>query len=233
MSTTVIERRASARPTLHSHSPRPINVGELAARQERARLARELHDGVAQTLYAIGLVAARALELLEPREADPLERLLDQVLELADDGQHEVRALLANAWSDEPGPSGLTQALVGLAAAHETRHGSHIRLALGSEPDLSTAARTALVRITREALHNVATHAGAQHIDVVLEAGTAEVELLIADDGRGFDPEQTRPGHFGLRSMHERAEDVGGTLEVTSADGQGTRIRVRVPRQRP
>jgi signal transduction histidine kinase len=233
MSTTVIERHTRPRATPHSQSPRPINLGELAARQERARFARELHDGVAQTLYAIGLVAARALELLEPREADPLERLLAQVLELADDGQHEVRALLANAWSDDPGPGGLTQALLGLASAHETRHGTHIRLALGPEPDLSPAARTTLVRITREALHNVAKHAGARHVDIVLEVRAAEVEVLIADDGRGFDPAQTRPGHFGMRSMRHRAEEVGGTLDVTSVDGQGTRIRVRVPRRRP
>ena len=202
---------------------------ELAVRQERARIARELHDGVAQTLYAITLVAAHALELREVSQADQFGPLLAHVRQLADTAQLEVRALLGNLWTDEPSADGLTQALIGLGEAHQTSHGIPVRLALGPEPQLPAATSDALVRIAREALANVARHAHATHIDLVLEASAGELALLIADDGHGFDPAVPRPGPFGLRSMRERAEAVGGTLEVTSAAGRGARIEVRVP----
>lgn len=193
-------------------------------------MARELHDGVAQTLYAIGLAAARALELVDGREANQLEQLLDKVLELAGDGQREVRALITKSWSDEPPPGSLIEALVALAAAHEASQGGQVRLALASEPDLSPRATAMLVQIAREALHNIAKHARARHVDLVLEAGSDQVELLIADDGLGFDTTAPRRGHFGVRSMRERAQALGGTFEVASVAGAGTRIRVRVPR---
>ena len=222
-------RRSALSPVSRS-GERRASLSELAVLQERVRIARELHDGVAQTLYAITLVASRALELPAVREADQLERLVGHILQLAHTGQVELRALVANLWFDEPSPGGLTQALIGLAAAHQASQGIPVRLALGPEPDLPPATSQALARIAREALHNVARHAQAEHVDLVLEAGATDVALLIADDGHGFDPAIPRPGHFGLRSMRERAAAVRGTLEVASTPGQGTRIRVRVPR---
>jgi signal transduction histidine kinase len=84
--------------------------------------------------------------------------------------------------------------------------------------------------IAREALNNIVRHADAVGVHIALEVDAQEVVLLIADDGRGFDPVRFRPGHFGLVSMRERTEALGGALELDSACGAGTRVRVRLPR---
>ena len=229
MATLIANPRTHRRPDLARGVKRPVEVDEDAVLQERARIARELHDGVAQTLYAIGLVAARAREHLESRQVGQLELLLDRVLELTDGGQREVRALLDGTWAQQRTGGDLTRTLVELATVYEASHTGEVRLALGAEPDLAPSTCEALGRIARQVLQNVAKHADARHVDLVLQAGATYVELSIADDGCGFDPALPRPGHFGLRSMRERAEAVGGTLEVVSRVGQGTLIRVRVP----
>jgi signal transduction histidine kinase len=84
-------------------------------------------------------------------------------------------------------------------------------------------------RVAQEALHNAAKHARAHTLELVLEVRDREVGLVVADDGRGFDPHGEFPGHLGLRSMRERAAAVGGTLEIESAPGAGTRLSARVP----
>ena len=205
---------------------------DIALLQERARIARDLHDGVAQTLYAIGLLTCRARELHNDRDADQVEDLFDRVVQLASDGQAELRALMVNLWADHPRPRDIKQALIELAADQEHRHGLQVRLALppAAVPINADTADT-LVQIAREALSNAGWHAGAGQIDLELAVGASDVVLLIVDDGRGFDPSLPRPGHFGLRSMRERAQKAGGIFQVRSAEGAGTRLVVRVPRE--
>jgi signal transduction histidine kinase len=220
--------RPRGRSRSRSHLPaRAVSPDALLA--ERTRIARELHDGVAQTLYAIALTASRGSTLLERGDRNQLQRLVDDVFRLANGGQVELRQLLAQLWSDELAPADLAEALTSLAVAVQARHGIQIRLALGQGPGVSSAVKHALLGIAREALHNVAKHAAADQVDVVLEVG-AEIVLVVADDGLGFDQELARPGHFGLRSMRERAEAVGGTLDTISDLGRGTQVRVRIPR---
>jgi signal transduction histidine kinase len=89
-----------------------------------------------------------------------------------------------------------------------------------------------LIRIAREALHNIAKHARATHVDLVLEVGPTEVTLLITDNGRGFDLWESHPGHFGLQLMREHAMALGGALDIVSAPSRGTQIRIRVVRRR-
>ena len=235
-------RRVRVRDGSRSHAPgglpraaiqRPdkqASAAEAARLQERARIARELHDSVSQTLYAITLTASRARRLLEQNQGDEAHHIIDDVLQLANAGQSELRALLTDIRSDRLTSGGLTVALAHLAADVRTRHGLDIRLSLADEPDVSARTKDALLLISREALHNVVRHASADRVDVVLEADARNSVLLITDDGRGFDPAAHRPGHFGLHSMRERAAAFGGTLELISADGVGTQIRVRIPR---
>lgn len=207
---------------------RPISA-DAATLEERSRIARELHDSVAQTLYAITLAASRALTLLGRGDTDPLQRIVGEMMQLAHSGQAELRALLSDLRSDELCERGLIEALTSLAAATQTTHGTQVQLALGLEPYVSSKVKEALVRIAQEALHNVAKHANAGRVDLVLEVDSADLVLVIADDGRGFDSTLPYYGHFGLRTMRERAEAVGGTLDLGSADGRGTQIRVRAP----
>jgi signal transduction histidine kinase len=197
--------------------------------QERARIARELHDSVAQTLYAITLGAVRARSLLELNEGIQVQRIIDDVLQLAGAGQTELRAILTDIRSDRLASGGLTAALESLATDARTRSGLDIRLSFAGEPHVPGATKEALVMISREALHNVVKHGAADRVDLVLEANPGGLVLLITDDGRGFDPASPRPGHFGLQTMRERATAVGGTLGLMSAVGHGTQIRVSVP----
>jgi signal transduction histidine kinase len=208
-------------------------LGAVAAiLDERTRIARELHDTVAQTLYAITLSASRALKLVENGDPAPLQRLVEDVIKLANDGQAELRTMLSSFRSEFLIEHGLTGALTGLAADAQARYGLNVQLALGDEPDISPAAKEALARIAQEALHNVAKHAEADRVDLVLNVGSADdVVLLITDTGRGFDPQVAYPGHFGLQSMRERARAAGGSLDLISAVGYGTLLRVRVPRR--
>ncbi len=87
--------------------------------------------------------------------------------------------------------------------------------------------QVALYRLCQEGLNNIAKHAGASRVDIQLQYETGAIELRIRDDGRGFDPEQTPPGHYGLSMMRERATAIGATLTITSRPGQGTEIIIR------
>lgn len=200
--------------------------------QERARIARDLHDSVSQTLYAIALTASRARCLLEQNENAEVRRFLDAVLQLAEAGQSELRALMTNLRSDSQTCGGLIAGITDLAADFRTRHCLDIRLSLGHEPILPATTSEALLMISREALRNVVKHAGADRVDIVLQADSDEMVLLITDNGRGCDPAADCPGHFGLQSMHERAAAVGAKLELFSLDGVGTQVRVRIPQAR-
>ena len=199
-----------------------------AALEERQRLARELHDSVSQALYGILLNASTADELFEaaPGQAHGLVR---DVLGLAEGGLAELRALIFELRPESLEREGLVGALEKQVAAVRARHGLQVRMQIGGEPDLPLAAKEALYRVAQEALHNAVKHARAHTLDLSLELGDAEVGLLVADDGRGFDPRREFPGHLGLQSMRERAAAVGGTLEIQSAPGEGTRLRARFP----
>jgi signal transduction histidine kinase len=202
---------------------------------ERARVARDLHDTVAQTLYSITLGASRVLTLIERSETSHLQNIVEDVLHQANAGQTELRALLHDLRSSElyQLQGGLTGSLASLATSLEARSLGRIRLSLAEEPDIAPAIKTTLVRIAREALHNIAKHARATHVDLVLEVGRAEVVLQVADDGRGFDPSASHPSHFGLQLMHEHARAIRGTISVESQIGMGTIVTVRVPVEGP
>jgi signal transduction histidine kinase len=148
---------------------------------------------------------------------------------LANTGQSELRAVITDIRTNRLTPAGLVSALEQLATDVGSRNGLDIRLALDEEPALSSEKKEALVVIVREALHNVVRHSDAHRVDIVLELGGEGLMLLVKDDGHGFDPSRTRPGHFGLQSMRERAAGVGGTLTLDSVVRAGTQLRVTIP----
>jgi signal transduction histidine kinase len=209
-----------------------VSAANAAMLQERARIARELHDSVSQTLYAITLTASRAISLLERSEVDDVQHCVDDVLQLAGAGQSELRALLTDIDSDPLSCPGLTAGLANLAASVRKRDGLDIRVSLTAEPDAPATTKEALLSIGSEALRNVVRHAGADRVEIVLKLDAGGLLLAITDNGRGFDTTAPRPGHFGLQSMRQRAAAVGGTLELVSAGGSGTHIRVCIPERR-
>jgi signal transduction histidine kinase len=204
-----------------------------AVLEERARIARELHDTVSQTLYAIALGATRARRLLERSEGREAQLIVEDLLQLADSGQTELRGLLTEIRSDPLPTRGLTEALIEVVEDFRTRHALDIGLSFDAEPNVPAATRDALVMIVREALHNVVKHAGASSVEIVLEQPADHLVLMVTDDGRGFDTGRTKAGHFGLQSMRERAAAVGASLQLVSEEGIGTRLRIAFVSKRP
>jgi signal transduction histidine kinase len=201
---------------------------EMAALEERNRLARELHDSVSQALYGIALGTRTAQALLRRDPAQAAEPL-DYVLSLAEAGLSEMRALIFELRPELLENEGLTMALNSQAATLEMSHHLSVETDLCEEPALSVDTKEALYRVTREALFNVVKHAQAHHVRLAMACGEENVHLEITDDGVGFDPCALFPGHLGLQSIRERVERLGGTVEIDSAPGQGTRVRVVLP----
>lgn len=198
----------------------------VASLEERQRLARDLHDSVSQALYGIALGARTARTLLD-RDPSSVTEPLEYVLSLADAGLAEMRALIFELRPESLETEGLVAAIEKQMAATRSRYGIQVTADMGEEPDAPLTLKEAFYRIAQEALHNTVKHAQANHIDVTLECPDGELRIELRDDGRGFDPEGTFPGHMGLSSMRERAAKAGAHISIESAPGAGTRIEVR------
>ena len=201
---------------------------ELAALQERQRLARELHDSVSQALYGISLGAHTALEALD---SDPGEAIapLEYVIALAEVGLAEMRALIFELRPESLATEGAIAALTKQVDVLRTRYKLSVDAQLGEEPALSLERKQALYRIAQEALHNIVKHARARTVLLRLNRQDGKLILEVCDDGKGFDPTGPFPGHLGLHSIQERAAWLGGTCSIESAPAQGTCLRVRIP----
>jgi PAS domain S-box-containing protein len=200
----------------------------VAALEERQRLARELHDSVSQALYAIALNAAAAQQIVET-DTTKARGILDDVMDLAEAGLAEMRALIFELRPESIETEGLVVAIEKQVAAVRARHHLAVTTSAGAEPDVPLATKFAAYRVVQEALQNVARHARARSVSVVLDERPGELVVRIADDGQGFDTSASFPGHLGLKSMGERATSLGGEFEIASQPGQGTSIVVRLP----
>lgn len=201
---------------------------ELAALQERQKLARELHDSVSQALYGIGLGARTARTLLDRDPTKAIEPL-DYVLSLAEAGLEEMRALIFELRPESLETEGLVMALKKHSSAFRSRYQIKIETSFCKEPDLSIEAKQALYRVAQEALTNSIKHAQAHTLQLHLKMEANYVVLQVEDDGVGFNPQDSFPGHLGLQTMQERVEQIGGEFKIESAPGQGTRVRTRLP----
>jgi signal transduction histidine kinase len=204
---------------------------ELALVEERNRIARELHDAVAQKLFSLRLTAEAAAVLVERDPARAREELA-RVQRLSAEALAELRAVVVEMRPPDLDEDGLVGALRKhvevLGRVHDARlifHGTDL-------PVLSRSREEVVLRIAQEALHNALRHAHADTVEVTLgRRRRGGVCVEIRDDGIGFDVAASRAhGHLGLVSMRERAESVGGRLVVTSSAGRGTTVLLELPR---
>ncbi len=202
---------------------------------ERTRLARELHDSVSQALFASTLRTRTAQRQLAASGAalPVVEHELAVLGDLVSAALAEMRALIFEMRPDALADEGLVAALERQAAALRARTGMSVTVTGPPERlPLTPEAEEHLYRLTLEALNNAVKHADAGELSVHVTLAEGVVEVTVADDGRGFDPGGHHPGHLGLVTMRERAEAVGGTLELQARPSAGTTVRCRVPAQK-
>jgi nitrate/nitrite-specific signal transduction histidine kinase len=199
---------------------------QLAATiEERQRLARELHDAVTQSLFSSSLIA-EVLPRIYERNPEEGRRRIEELRQLTRGSLAEMRTLLM-----ELRPIALEEAEMGdllrqLSQAFIGRARVPVDLAIEGEFEMPQEVKIALYRIVQEGLNNIFKHAGASTVDLRLDCQPDRVELLIEDDGRGFDPEDVPSDHLGLEIMHERAKEIGAQLEIKSKIGSGTQVEV-------
>lgn len=221
----LLDRQAEAEVAL-------ARVRSLAAgAEERARLAREMHDSLAKTLHGIAL-SARALERCAQRDPVAAGTHAHALARAADTAAGEARSLVIDLRSDRL-DAPLSEAVAAQALAWSQRTG--ITVALDVQPvNLDCPhARYELLCICREALANVERHAGDTRVEVALASDAVAVNLRVVDYGRGFSPSEAAnarlAGHFGLVGMQERGKRAGGSVHVESRPAAGTTVAIRVP----
>ncbi|HEV7921920.1 MAG TPA: GAF domain-containing sensor histidine kinase [Thermoanaerobaculia bacterium] len=198
----------------------------LARADERTRLAREIHDTLAQGLAGLALQIETALRNVG-RDPDRVRERLEIALATAranlDEARRSVHALRGGATAGKP----LAQALAALARAFTSESGIRVSFEARGACATSPVAEAELFRIAQQALANVRQHAHAHTVQMSLRCAKGRTTLTIEDDGSGFDVRRIAADRHGILGMRERARVAGGTLRITSAEGKRTRIVVR------
>lgn len=204
---------------------------ELTLAGERARIAHDLHDAVAQKLFSLRLTAKAAATLVD-RDPARARAELAEVARLAAEAADELRAVVVELRPAALEEDGLSATLASQVQVLDRAHTADVAFAADGVRALPPAQEAALLRVAQEALHNALRHSGAGRVTVTLAGTPARGAVLrVRDDGHGFDPESVRRAgrHLGLASMRDRAAAVGGTLTLESAPGRGTLVEMEVP----
>ena len=201
---------------------------ELAANEERWRIAREIHDGVAQQSYVLALGLETAVELARRDDLAALRQRLPPLEKLARQALLEVRQYVVEGRPLMLGERALGTALGGLAREFATVTGVAVEVDASDEgPSLSASQQRAVYRVAQEALANVFKHAEARHARVSVRAADRWLELEVADDGRGLD--ERHADGFGIEGMRRRVAELGGTFSIGPRPGGGTCVRAKIP----
>jgi two-component system, NarL family, sensor kinase len=204
---------------------------EAGAAEERNRLAREIHDTLAQGLAGIALQLETAEALLEARAgpeqvAGPVRAALNATRASLEEARRSVQDLRAATLEGRS----LVEALQVLAAHRPDEGQPTLNLnVIGTVPPLSSRIEVGLFRVAQEAAANALTHAGATQIGMTLTSSPDRIRLKVEDDGRGFDPTRRQEGRFGIVGMSERVRLMDGEFHLDTRPGGGTRIEVVVP----
>ena len=203
----------------------------LAVAEERERIGRDLHDGIIQSLYAVGLSLEDVPEMMTDAPDEASGRV-DTAIESINLAIRDIRNFI---YGLRPEAVDGSQVVAGIAAlAEELRHGGLVEIEIdldpSADPGLTPEAGSELLNLVREALSNAARHAHANRLGIELRMEGDHTILTVADDGVGFDVDRkVADDHHGLANMRTRAGAIGGDLEVHSSPGMGTRIVLRLP----
>jgi len=225
--------RVSLAATFADHANLAIENSKLreqaelsAAAAERNRLARDLHDAVTQTLFSASLIA-EVLPRIWNRDHSEGTRMLEDLRQLTRGALAEMRTLLVELRPAILEEMDLAELMQQLTDAFRGRADIPIQANIRGSGRLPPAVQETFFRVAQETLNNIAKHARATQIELILQCDNESAELIISDNGIGFDQNGVSPNHFGLKIMKERADNIGARLELTSALHQGTRIQLK------
>jgi two-component system, NarL family, sensor histidine kinase LiaS len=196
--------------------------------EERQRLARDLHDAVSQQLFAISMTATAVGRTLE-KDFEKAKRQIHLIEEMSSVAQSEMRALLLHLRPVHLEGKRLAQGLRELLAELQAKVPIDITYEMDEELQLPKGIEDQLFRIVQEALSNTLRHSKATQMEIKLQCPADLVRLSVRDNGVGFSPDEEKHASYGLMSMRERVTEIGGSLNIVSAPGKGTRIEIRAP----
>lgn len=231
--TSFLHISASMMALLVRNSQLHAELESQAVLEERNRLAREVHDGLAQSLGFLNFKVQQVDRLLARGQWEGARRALQELRQGVQDVYGEVRLTIQDLrWAPE-GNGGLIERLRKYVETFAGRTGLEVTLEVRGEPRFSPLQEVHLFRVAQEALTNVHKHAHARHVWVRLYGNASDVMLEVEDDGVGLSVNPNPvPGRFGLRIMQERVEAIGGRVSLESMPERGTRLRVTVPNRR-
>jgi PAS domain S-box-containing protein len=202
-----------------------LQAEQIAVANERSRLARDLHDAVTQTLFSASVIAD-VLPRIWERAPDEGRRRLEELRQLNRGALAEMRTLLLELRPAALMEANLSDLLKQLVASIATRSRVKVGVDINGHRDLPPDVKVSLYRIAQEALNNVAKHSNATEATVQLSLSETSAQLIISDNGAGFDTAINKPAHLGLDIMRERATMIGARLQIVSAIGEGTAVWV-------
>ncbi|MFZ5919632.1 MAG: PAS domain S-box protein [Chloroflexota bacterium] len=222
----ISERKHSEKQLLEAQAQLVDHQRNLAKIEERRRMGRDLHDSVNQSINSLVLLADTLTSTLERQHYDRSAQVADRLQESARQALKETWLLLYELQAPGPGRSvDLPRDLEARLATVERRAGIRSQVILDGDIELCPQAwHENLFWIAIEALNNSLKHAQARSLQILLRPAPQRMEMEIADDGKGFDPLRLHLGGMGLTNMRERASLLGGTLDILSSPGQGTRV---------
>ena len=200
-----------------------IQAEQTAVAAERNRIARDLHDSVTQTLFSASLIADVLPRLVERQPAEGMRRL-EELRQLTRGALAEMRTLLLELRPATLMEVSIEELLRQRTEAARGRARIPIAVTVLGNAEMPPAVKVACYYVAQEALHNVARHARASQVQLLLHCASGQIRLTIHDDGQGFDPADVPPEHLGLAIMRERADSVGAQLTIDSRRGAGTTV---------
>ena len=203
---------------------------ESAVREERKRLARDLHDSVSQQLFAMHMSASSLPKLIEQNKPELVQAVLKQVIEMSVLAQRHIRGFIAQLRPLELEGKHLTEALDQWFPDYCRQNGLRGVLDIQLHEGLSDGIEQQIFLIIQESMANVVKHANAEQVTLSLHDIGHQLLLNISDNGKGFRIQDVKTGSYGMYTMRERAQKLGGDMEVISNAGRGTRIKVMIPR---
>ena len=198
---------------------------QTAIAVERNRLARELHDAVTQTLFSASLIADVTPRTWRRNPEEGLQNL-EELRQLTRGALAEMRTLLLEMRPESLERADLKSLITQLTDAFVGRVRIPLNLHINGDCELTHEVKMVFYRVTQETLNNIAKHSGARQVEVHLECQPGQMNLIIKDDGLGFEASSITPDHLGIAIMRERANSVGASLRIASQPGQGTTVEL-------